>query len=82
MSKKEMMLIRCTMLGGMDAYIREDIGDDDITDRWNMFGVPDGADEVDIMEIAKDDHEWTRICAYFGNIVREVQMDAETEVSG
>lgn len=78
----EMMIIRCNMLGGMNAYIRNVIGDDDITDRWDMFGVPDGADEVDVMEIAEDDHEWARICAYFGTIVRTLAMDAESEVSG
>ena len=78
----EMMIIRCNILGEMDAYIRNVVGDDDITERWDMFGVPDGADEVDIMEIAEDDHEWARICSYFGTIVRTFAMDAESEVSG
>lgn len=73
----EMMIIRMNMLGGMDAYIRNIIGDDDITDRWDMFGVPDGADEEEIMEIAEDEHEWARICAYFGGIVRTIEMDKE-----
>lgn len=82
MNKDEMMILRCNMLGGMDTYVREIIGDDDITERWDMFGVPDGADKVDVMEIAEDEHEWARICAYFGNIVRTLAMDAESEVSG
>lgn len=75
----EMIIIRMNMLGGMDAYIRNVIGDDDITDRWDMFGVPDGADEVDVMEIAEDEHEWARICSYFGTIVRTLAMENEAE---
>lgn len=65
----EMMIIRMNLLGGMDAYIRNVIGDDDITERWDMFGVPDGADEVDVMEIAEDESEWARICQFFGGLL-------------
>lgn len=75
----EKIIIRMNMLGGMDAYIRNIIGDDEITDRWDMFGVPDGADEPMVMEIAEDDHEWARICSYFGTIVRTLAMENETE---
>lgn len=82
MKNDEMIILRANILGGFDAYIRDVIGDDDITDRWDMFGVPDGADEEEIMEIAEDEHEWARICGYFGTIVQTLAMDAESEVSG
>lgn len=39
------------ILGGMDVYVREVIGDDDITDYWNMFGVPDACDEDMLREL-------------------------------
>lgn len=72
MKNDEMIILRANILGGMNAYIRDVIGDDDITERWDMFGVPDGADEEEIMEIAEDESEWIRICAYFGSEVSEL----------
>ena len=77
MTREEMIILRMNMLGGMDAYIREVIGDDCTTAKWDMCGVPDGADEEEIMEIAEDEHEWARICTYFGSIVKTIEMDKE-----
>lgn len=53
MSKADEILLRANIMGGMDAYVREVIGDDDITDYWNMEGVPDACDEDTLMEIAE-----------------------------
>lgn len=69
MTVNEVITLRMNILGGMDTYIREVIGDDDCTDIWNVKGIPDGADEVDFMEIANDDSEWSRICYVFGTLL-------------
>ena len=69
MTKEEMIILRMNILGGMDAYIRNAIGDDYITERWNAFGVPDGADEEELTEIAENSNEWARVCAYFGELI-------------
>ena len=64
-------LLKANLLGGMDSYIRDVIGDDDITERWLMFGIPDGCDEEELMEIAEDDSEFLRICNLWNNLIRE-----------
>ena len=71
----EMITLKAELLGGMDIYVRETIGDEDLTDGWNMYGVPDGADESDILEIASDDSEFRRICEYFGEIIKACSDD-------
>lgn len=82
MTKEEMIILRMNMLGGMDAYIRDVIGDDYTTAKWDMCGVPDGADEEELTAIAEDSVEWCRICALFGNIMmtkRAVNAEIEKE---
>lgn len=69
MKNDEMIILRANILGGMDAYIRDVIGDDDITEKWDAYGVPDGAEEEEIMEIAEDESEWARICQFFGGLL-------------
>ena len=69
MNSNEVMTLRMNILGGFDNYIRNVIGDDDITDAWNIEGIPDGADEIDFMEIAENDAEWARICSVFGGLI-------------
>ena len=44
------------LLKAMDNYVRNVIGDDDITDHWLMCGVPDGFNYDDLEEIAEDDN--------------------------
>jgi hypothetical protein len=51
-------LIRMNMLGGMNDYIINVIGDETLTESWLIDGVPDGADEDDLREIAEDDDLW------------------------
>lgn len=50
-----------------DYYIRNIIGDDDITDKQLMFGLPDGYDEADLKDIALDDKLWLDCVNYFSN---------------
>lgn len=52
-------LIRMNMLGGMNDYIINVIGDETLTESWLIAGaVPDGATEDDLREIAEDDDLW------------------------
>ena len=49
---------RIEFLKQFDYYIRNVIGDDEITEEWLMMGLPDGYDEADLKEIALDDELW------------------------
>jgi hypothetical protein len=64
-------VLKANILGGMDTYIRDVIGDEDIFMRWSVVGVPDGCDEEELMEIAEDDDEFLRICNVWDNLIRE-----------
>ena len=50
---------RIEFLKQFDYYVRDIIGDDEITcDIWLAEGVPDGYTEEDLKEIAIDDESW------------------------
>ena len=51
-------LIRMNLLGGMNDYIINVIGEEAIIDCWLSNGVPDEATEDDLKEIAEDDELW------------------------
>lgn len=69
MTKNELHVLRANLLGGMDAYVREHIDDEDYLMEWLEMGVPDEADEDTLMEIAEDEEEFNRIFAYFGSLI-------------
>lgn len=69
MTKNEIQVLRANLLGGMDAYVREHLDDEDYLMEWLEMGVPDGADEEELMEIAEDEEEFNRISAYFGSLI-------------
>ena len=69
MTKNEIQVLRANLLGGMDAYVREVVDDEDYFMEWLMLGVPDGANEEELMEIAGDEEEFNRISAYFGSLI-------------
>ena len=69
MKALEEKILKMNILGGMDTYIREVIGDEDLIDEWNMYGVPGEATEDDLASIATNEAEWRRICVKFGQIV-------------
>lgn len=71
------ILLKMNLLGGMDTYVREVIGDDDLTDFWNMYGVPDGADEEMLKEIAEDEENFRSICEALGKIVTIIDEDED-----
>ncbi len=57
--RSELVMYRKEFLKQMDDYVRDMIGDDDITtDIWFAGGVPDGYDEQDLIDIAEDDDLW------------------------
>lgn len=58
---RQMDIAKCRIefLKQFDSYVREDIGNDEITcDIWLAEGLPDGYDETDLKEIALDDELW------------------------
>lgn len=64
------LILKMNILGGMDSYIREVIGNDDITDRWLEYGLPDECDEDTLREIAEDEDSFINICNYWNNLIR------------
>lgn len=78
MTREELIQLRMNMLGGMNSYVLEQIGDEDITDYWRQEGVPDEADEDILRDIAEDDESWTHICKVFGYCV-QAELDENEE---
>ena len=62
-------LFRMNMLGGMNEYVINVIGDEKMTEIWLRDGVPDGADEDDLREIAEDDDLWSDMVAAFDYVI-------------
>ena len=58
---KEELTRRVRLLEDMDAFIRNNIGDEEITEMWLMEGLPDGCDTADEIEIAKENVDFTEI---------------------
>ena len=75
MTKNELYVLRANLLGGMDAYVREHLDDENYLTAWLELGVPDGADEEELMEIAGDEEEFNRIAKVFGNILNDFVED-------
>lgn len=66
----ENLILKMNILGGMDSYIKEAIGDENIINRWLEYGLPDGCDEDTLREIAEDDDCFINICNYWNNLIR------------
>ena len=50
---------RIEFLKQFDYYVKNIIGDDDITENWSIWvGLPDDYDERDLKEIALNDKLW------------------------
>lgn len=69
MTKNEIQVLRANLLGGMDAYVREHLDDEDYFMEWLELGVPDDADEDTLMEIAKDEEDFNRIVTEFASLL-------------
>ena len=58
---------RINLLVDMNIYIRDIIGDDGVTDVWNMYGIPDECDIDMMIEIAEDEDNFKNIIETFYN---------------
>ena len=70
-NKMEMLAIKFKILKEMDTYITENIMDEEQQELWLRLGIPDGADDDMILEIAEDEMLWVGICKLFGQIIGE-----------
>ena len=74
MSREELVAIRVDFLRQFDKYVRDNIGDDEITiGIWLALGVPDEATEIDLIEIAKDDEAWVDCVKCFAKCCKEAE---------
>lgn len=64
-------LLRANILGGMNSYILDVVGDDDITEVWFAYGVPDECTEDFLMELAENEKEFVDICKLFSKLIGE-----------
>ena len=69
--EEEATLLRANLLGGMDSYIREVIGDEDILEEWLVEGVPDKCDQETLMEIAEDKFIFNDIVFLFDELINK-----------
>lgn len=67
----EVKMLRANLLGGMDSYIKNVVGDEEIWGAWIELGVPDECDEETLMEIADDEPEFIRITEVFSSLIRD-----------
>lgn len=69
-NSKEAKILRANLLGGMDSYIKNVVGDEEIWGTWIELGVPDECDEETLMEIADDEPEFIRMTELFSSLIR------------
>lgn len=62
------------LLKAMDTVV-SCMNNDDATVPWLMCGLPDGADDEEVMEIASDDGAMDEVCACFGRVMRMFSKD-------
>ena len=67
--------LRVTMMKEFNDYVLEKIGDDDITDYWLTYGIPDGIDEDGYLEIAESEDEWIDIVKAFNRCVELAEKE-------
>jgi len=67
----EKTILRMNLLGGMNSYILDHVGDEALIEMWLMCGVPDGATEDDLIEMAEDDNLWVDAVNTFKRIINE-----------
>lgn len=57
--KTEKTILRMNLLGGMNAYILDNVQNEDvIVNDWFAIGVPNEATEEDLQTIAEDEQLW------------------------
>lgn len=69
----ETKILKMNLLGGMNDYICNELGDEEAWGRWISL-VPDACTEEDLEFIAEDDELWTMACELFGRLVKEYEQ--------
>lgn len=62
--------LRANILGGMNSYIIDVVGDEDKMDVWFGDGIPDGCDEDDLMDIAESEKDFIEIVELFYRLIK------------
>ena len=66
----EIITLRMNILGGMNAYILDNVDDEElIYDDWFAVGVPDGATEDTLRTIAEDEVLWVGTIQSFARCI-------------
>jgi hypothetical protein len=66
---------RVKVMEGMNDYVLETIGDDEITDYWFTYGIPDGIDKSGYLEIAESENEYLDIVKAFGKCLELAEKE-------
>lgn len=75
MTRNEINILRANIIGGMDAYIRDAIGDDEVTEYWLAVGMPDGSTEDDLLADVDDEDTFIGWCHVFSNCVKMARVN-------
>ena len=67
----DMILLKANILKEMNEYVLSNCESDEDAGLWFEVGVPDGADDEMLIEIASDDDLFRGICIWFGQIIKE-----------
>ncbi len=67
---EEIIKLRVKILKEMNEYIFNEIGDDDITDYWLMYGMPDDSEEDDFLMVAEDEEGWVNVIKTFSKCLK------------
>ena len=69
--KTEKTILRMNLLGGMNAYILDNVQDEEvIVDDWFAEGIPDGATEDDLQTIAENEELWLNTIKCFARCAK------------
>ncbi len=70
MTREEKIQLRMNILGGMNEHVLLNCDTDDELTYWYEAGIPDGATEEILQDIAEDNELWSDICTTFANLNR------------
>ena len=63
-------MTKVELLKRMDECARLKFEDEEIFEYWLTYGVPDGSDEEDLIELANDHEDWVNIVKCFSECAR------------
>lgn len=65
MTREEKIQLRMNILGGMNEHVLGTTGNEEAWEVWFSLGIPDGADEDNLKDIAEDEDLWQSVCKTF-----------------